>query len=88
MTISVLAAGGGIKMPGEDVLRPLGQMLGVFLWFVAAGLILAAMRAGVEVAHRFDDGEVTGPGIRRLIAIALGAIVTASAISWAGWLLI
>lgn len=75
-------------MPGEEVLRPLGQMLGIFLWFVAAGLILAAMRAGVEVAHRFDDGEVTGPGIRRLILTALGAIAVASAISWAGWLLI
>ncbi len=49
------------------------------MWFVSAGLIAAAIRSGVEIAAQFDEGNRTGPGVRRLLAIALGAIFLSSA---------
>lgn len=88
MTTTILAAGGGIVMPDDAVVQQLARLLGVFLWFVAAGLIAAAMRAGVEIAAQFENGNLTGPGVVRLIVIAAVAILTASATGWAGWLLI
>ncbi|NKS56579.1 hypothetical protein GS504_03455 [Rhodococcus hoagii] len=88
MSTTILAAGGGIVMPDDDVLRGLLRLLGVFMWFITAGLIAAAIRAGVEIAAQFDEGNRTGPGVRRLVVIAVAAILLSSATTWAGWLLI
>ncbi|MFH5227542.1 hypothetical protein [Antrihabitans spumae] len=87
MTTAVLAAGGMVTPP-DDVTQPVLHIVGIFLWFVAALLVAAAMYGGYEFAESFREAQSLTQAKGRMLVVATAAILTGSAAAVGGWLLI
>lgn len=75
------------KTPPGEVTAGLEQVGGWFFWFAIAALALIGVAAGVYLAAAYRRNGELSEGERRVVFVAIGAVVAATSGGWAAVIL-